>query len=224
MVIGLFRDVRSQEPSRRGHEARDLFVGQHFDLRERTDRAREQNLGLVDIADPGEDALVQQDVGDLAAGALTDTADRLDAVEVIGKKVRTEPPQLVVAPQVLDLQHLRDRDVEAHGNKVFGRHNDPHRSAGPLPALAGAIDVPAAIHPHVRSQQQTATEFHQDVFPRRTHPAHQSSRDPVIVMDARQVRKHGLEPDHRFARQRAIERPRRAKDGVSFRHRIVIRI
>jgi hypothetical protein len=59
------------------------MVIQRGDRCEGAHAAGKQYLGFVDVADPGEDALIQQHVGDGAVGALTDTPGGFVRVEVL---------------------------------------------------------------------------------------------------------------------------------------------
>ena len=185
----LFRDVRGQEPSRRRHEARTCSSAQQFDLRERTDtRTRTESRTCRHCRSRRG-----------RAGSAGRRRSRCRCAHGYGgsprrrRSHRQEGPARAAAarrgaagPSTFSISATGMSKPTATKSSVATTIRiDPR---GPLPALAGTIDVPAAVHAHVRSQQQAATEFHQDVFPRRTHPAHHRPVIALIVMDARQVR------------------------------------
>ena len=68
-------------------------------------------------------------------------------------------------PQLLRGQELCDRHVEPDGGDVGRRDEHAHLARRPAPADAGAIEVPRAVHPHVRMKDQIAGERHQQMFP-----------------------------------------------------------
>ena len=88
-------------------------------------RQREQHLGLVDVADAGHDALVEQHVGDrLSPAARLHAPQRLRRVEALSQQVGAEPAQLVVPRESRGGDELRHRHVEADRDEVRGRDDD----------------------------------------------------------------------------------------------------
>ena len=90
---------------------------------------------------------------------------------------------------------------------------------GPLPALAGPVDVPAAVHAHVRVQDQIAGERHQQMLAARDDRFDGAPDDGVVVGDAVEGGKDRLEPRDGVPAERALQRARGAEDRVAFRHR-----
>ena len=80
------------------------------------------------------------------------------------------------------------------------------------------VDVPAAVHPHVRAKNEIAAEPHQNVLARRGRRSRRSAGERCVFMNARQRRQHRLETHDLVPRQRAVQRPRRAIDGIPLRH------
>ena len=85
-------------------------------------------------------------------------------------------------------------------------------------ALAGTVDVPAAVHAHVRAQHQAAGEAHQQVLAGRVDALDRPAGERRVVVDPGERGEHRLEADDRLAGQRAVQRARGAEDGVAFRH------
>ena len=92
------------------------------------------------------------------------------------------------------LDELGDRNVEPDRLEVRGRHQHSHVARASAPALAGPIDVPAAVHPHVRAQHESAGEVHQQVL-----------ADAIAL-----VRRSWPSADGRRARASAPETPTRS--------------
>ena len=78
--------------------------------------------------------------------------------------------------------------------------------------------MPRAVHPHVRTQDQIAREPHQQVLAARIDALDRAAPEGRGVIDTRQLWKNGFEAGHRAARKRFIQRARRTKNGVAFRH------
>ena len=85
-------------------------------------------------------------------------------VEDLAEQVRTHEPQVVLPRDILRLQELGDGHVEADRLERVGGDDDAHVAARALPRFAGTIDVPAAVHAHVRPQ-------HEGAVPRRARDA-----------------------------------------------------
>ncbi|KQV15942.1 hypothetical protein ASC99_28770 [Kitasatospora sp. Root107] len=118
---------------------------------------QEAQLVGVDVADPGQVALVQQRGAERAPRIGGQPADRLGGVPVRAQQVGTEMADhrvLVRTPEQLDhRQPVPDGrpplDPEHHPDLV------PRPSGPPLPR---AVQLPAAVHPQVGVQSQPAVE------------------------------------------------------------------
>jgi ribosomal protein L34 len=104
--------------------------------------------------------------------------------------------------------------VNATASKASVANHDPHVAARPLPPFAGTVDVPAAVHPHVRPEHEAVGKAHEDVLAGGFDAFDGFPGD----VDARQRREHGFEPRHRPSGERPVQRARRAEDRVSLRH------
>src|SRR5262249_9747086 len=136
----------------------------------------------------------------------------------LGEQVRTEPAQIGVTLEVPVAEKLRDWNGERYGLEVARGDQDPHLPAWALPPFTATIDVPAAVHPHVRPQDQVARETHQHVLADGLDSFDRPPGHGRIVVDPVERRKDGFERDDRLAGQGAMERARGAKYRVAFRH------
>ena len=108
--------------------------------------------------------------------------------------------------------------LKANGNEVAVLDHDAHVDARLLPALAVAVDVPAAAHQHVRGQRCAAGEVNQQPFAARFDTFYDLAGDRRVVVEAREQRVSGAEDRDRLAGERAAQGARGAKDGIAFRH------
>src|SRR6185437_8273978 len=117
-----------------------------------------QRLRLPEVPDPGDAALVEQGVADLARRGLR--AQPLDhPVEVgrLGEDVRPEQPDApLVAPE------LEHRPVPEHTLVRVAAQHEPR-----LPDASGAarLDAPAAAHPQMAVELEPAVEAQQEILP-----------------------------------------------------------
>src|SRR5205809_240960 len=81
----------------------------------------------------------------------------------------------------------------------------------PAPSLPRPVDVPRAIHSHVRVQVYAAFEFDDQMFARSNDLLDLASLERHAI----ELGEHGLESPDRFAGERAVQRPRDAQDGVA---------
>jgi transposase InsO family protein len=72
------------------------------------------------------------------------------------------------------------------------------------------------MHPHVRVEDEVVGERHQEVLASGTHRLDRASGERAVRVHARQRRIDRLEPLHPLACQGAVQRARRAEDGVAF--------
>ena len=82
--------VRSQKTARRCDETFELPVIQRCNRGERVDAARKQHLRLPDVANTGEDTLIQEHVRDLSRFARSNPFLCLDGIERFSQKIRAE--------------------------------------------------------------------------------------------------------------------------------------
>ena len=140
------------------------------------------------------------------------------AIERRIEEIGAERGQRAVALEVARREELGDRHVEADGDEAGRGDEHAHVARRALPALAGPIDVPAPVHPHVRAEDEIAGERHQQMLAARRDRLDRPAGDRTIVIDARQRGEGRVEPGDDLAGERALQRPRRAKDRVAFRH------
>ena len=141
-------------------------------------------------------------------------------IEAGAKRVWTEPGQNFVFLEVAGCDEFGDGNAEAHGFESGCRDQHSHVARALAPPFARPVDVPAPMHPHVRPEDKAAREMHQDVLADRLDLGDRHRRQRVIVVHARQRRKHRLEADDGLTRERAVQGRRGAIDGVAFRHGI----
>ena len=120
------------------------------------------------------------------------------------------------------VEKLGDRNVERDRDPVVGLDDDAHVSAAFLPSLAGPVDVPAPVHPHVRAQMQAAGEIDDEMFADGNDLLDRSPGDRLLIVDARQLREHGLEPPHGLSGERGVQCARGAEDRIALRHDAIL--
>src|SRR5262245_49041032 len=98
-------------------------------------------------------------IGELRMVRAEDMWRYAQAAEQIGSE-RTE---LSVALEIACSDEFRDRHVEADGDGVRGADEDAHVARRSLPRRSGGVDVPAAVHAHVRAEEQIAGEREQQM-------------------------------------------------------------
>ena len=92
---------------------------------------------------------------------------QLDAAAEVGvgaAQVRPEPAEAGVAAGVGRAVRLDDRGVEADRRPAVDLDQRPHLVVRPLPALAGAVEVPRPAHPHVRVQDDAVVPLDLEVL------------------------------------------------------------
>jgi hypothetical protein len=212
--------VGLQQPVRRREQRPAGRLGQVGQPGEGVDAAGEQDLGLVHVADPGGDPLVHQDGADLVIrrGERRHAVEALVDVGIGPAEVRadvgdragagTERAAGMVPPV-----RAHHRSGEADGHPVLHLDQRPHQVPGLLPALAGAVQVPGAGHPHVRLQGETALEVDEQVLAHRLDLFDAGARLRAVTRQARR-----LEADEGLAGQRRPQPGRRSVDGVALGH------
>ena len=105
---------------------------------------------------------------------------------------------------------LDQRRAEADGDCVLGRQYRARQPFRLHPALSWRVQVPGAVHAHVRVENQAGREAHQQVLAHRV-----DSRDGAAA-EAGKFSRSGV--DDRLAQQPPPQGLGRAVDGVTFRH------
>jgi hypothetical protein len=210
--------VGLEQAAGRRDESAELVVAQHRHTRERVDATQKTYLGLVHVADAGHDALIEQHLGNLAAAIRFQPCHRGIHVELLAEQVGTERSQHRRTLQLPGRQEFRDRDVERYGREGIGLDCDTHLMAGSAPALAPAVDVPRAVHPHVRPQHERSGKLHQQVLAGGPDALDGAPGDRLVLVDARQVRQDGFESFDGASGERAIQRSGSPENRVAFRH------
>ncbi len=203
---------RPQQPARRADQAGQ--VGDVPDAGPRRHPAQEEHLAPVEVAEPGQPALVEQREPDLVVGGGLQPEHRLVGVEGLGEHVGTEVPDH--ARLLGGREHVDDRQPVADRLPVGVLQHDAHlpgRAA--RPAVARPVQVPAAVHPEVRVQGEAAGQPGQHVLAARHHLAH---RLPGQV-ERRELRYAEVGAHQRPAGERLVHPVRGQPDGVALRHR-----
>ena len=123
-----------------------------------------------------------------------------------------------MAIELTGRQQFGDRNVETHSAGLRGTDQDPHVASGPVPAGPGGIDVPTAVHSHMRAQNQVPGKSHEEVLAACGNGLDGPSNDRTVVGNAVQRREDGLEPRDQMAGHEGVERPGGPEDRVPFRH------
>src|SRR6266511_4998706 len=116
------------------------------------------------------------------------------------------------------MPEFRDWNIEADGLEVLRGDHEAHVIAAFPPSLAGAIQMPDAVHSQVRAEEQLSRKFNDQMLAGGTHALDGPAANRRLIIHTGEPRQDGLEPCDHFAGQRAVERARRAKDRVAFRH------
>ena len=143
-----------------------LLLGQTANGPIGLDPLQEERLGLVDVAHPGGDALVEQEVHDgvfriqQAAGAQRELLPRLGRIP---DEVVPEPAALA-GPQPAGVSQLDLHGVEAGVDVRAG--GEPHRGVVTrlLPALPHRVAMPCPPHAQVGAQAVAVLEGDEEVL------------------------------------------------------------
>ena len=119
---------------------------------------------LVDIADAGHRALVQQRVPELFPVACPEPAQCFNRVECAAQQVRTELHENSRAPQVRVGQELDGRRVEGHRHRLSRLEHGTGLTLGPPPRLARPIPMPRPAHAQVGPKRQPVVEADDQVL------------------------------------------------------------
>src|SRR3954468_3183765 len=215
---GRIDDVRTKVDTSDRQDRAQRLVAQLADTREWIDPGEEQDFGLVDVTGAGDHALVQHRVADLCRAASAEAPQGLRFVERLAEQVGPHQAEIVLPIQPASRQKFRDRQVEPYGLEPRRGNHAPHVTARLAPAFAGTVDVPAAVHAHVRAQDEITGKVHQQMFAGGADPRDGAAGDRGIFVYAGEGGQRRFEAHDLVPRQRAMERARGAKDRVPFRH------
>src|ERR1700742_1994546 len=113
---------------------------------------------------------------------------------------------------------LRYRNLKGNGFKIICGDHNTHLLARALPAFAAAVDVPTAVHQHVREQDEITGKIDEEPLSSRFNTIHCATCQRRIVMDADQWCVDRLKGDDFLSCQCAVQGACGAKDGIAFRH------
>jgi hypothetical protein len=175
-----------------------------------------EDLAAEHVAEPAEDPGVEQHLGDGGVGIVVGPQQLDAAIEVgVGPgEVGPEAAQPRVAGGVGAAVRLDEGGVEADGAPAVDLDERPQVVMRALPAVAIAVEVPRAAHPHVRVQDDAVVPFDLEVLAVALDGLDQpagTGRDPDEL--------GRLEADHLLVDQRRPQRGSRPVDGVALRHR-----
>ena len=169
----------------------------------------EKRFRFVDVADAGDHALIEEDIADFLVRLLADASQSLIDIERFAEEIGTVRGNRA---------EFGDRNVEADRFEVVSGNEQAHVVAPLAPALAGAIQVPTAVHPQMGAQDERARELDDQILARRGDALDSPAAQRRPIVDARQLRQNGLESRNHFAGERLMQRARGAKNRVAFRH------
>ena len=121
---------------------------------ERIHPAEKAHLGLVDVPDAGDHALIEERLGDPPRLLASKPLDGRVDVERRREQVGPELPERRVPRHVACTDELRDGHVERDGRVGVGLEHDSHLRARAAPAFAGAVHVPRSVHAHMGAEHQ----------------------------------------------------------------------
>src|SRR4051794_26614774 len=99
-------------------------------------------------------------------------------------QVGTERLYLRVPGELPAGQEFCNRNVEGHGHVRVGADHDAYLGEGGPPLFSWPVDVPAAVHAHVRVKHEISTEGHQEVLAARGHRFDDAPGDWPVIIDA----------------------------------------
>src|ERR1700740_2667923 len=113
---------------------------------------------------------------------------------------------------------LRYRNLKGNGFKIICGDHNAHLPAWALPAFATAVDVPAAVHQHVREQDEISGKIDEEPLSSRFNSIHYASCQRRIFVDGDPWGVRRLKGDDLLSCQCAVQGACGAKDGIAFRH------
>ena len=125
------------------HELCELVVGEAADRCPWIDALVEERLASVDVADAGDDGLIEEDLADgLVLRMGPSPSQNLVEFELRREDVGTEPPQSRMGPLVVVPHELDDWRVEAHREPLAAFDDDARLEGRPSPPHTLRVDVP----------------------------------------------------------------------------------
>ena len=161
---------------------------------------------------------MKQDVADLFMGTREHALRRGFGVKIWIEHVAGWLRNAAVARERLNSVHLREGNAEAHSLAHAVLEHDAHISAGLLPRLADAVDVPAATHEHVSHENAAAGEVDEHPLATRFDAVDLLAGERGVVVKARDQRVIGTETGDGAAHEGTAQCTRGAKDGIAFGH------
>lgn len=177
----------------------------------RADPAQEQDLGLVDVTDAGQIALVQQRFPDEAFGVGAQPAHRLRAVPVRTEQVRAQVAgylRLVAGADELD-----HAELIADGLPVGVRQDQPDLVAVPEP-LGPGPDPPVSVHAQVGVNGETVLRPGEQVLAAGDRLGHHVTGQ----VSGGQPRHPEIAARQRPPGERLVQAPRGRPDDISLGH------
>ncbi len=121
---------------------------------------RPERLALIDVADPGADALLQEQLTQRGSFGLAGAADHLVNVKRIDQDVGSQVRHWLSGVP----NQLHDRRGEADRHDIIETQHSGDASLRLAPVLAHPVEVPGTGHPHVRVKRKSSFELHHQVF------------------------------------------------------------
>jgi hypothetical protein len=138
----------------------------HLSRRNRPHRAKridpcsKRHLALIDITQSRQHPLIQQHHRNLRVWVLPPIRShpRYTAFnrKTLRQNIRPQLRHLAASLQRSRRMKLRHRNIESDSLPIGRPNHHPHSRTPHLPAFAGAIQMPAPAHQHVRYQNQIA--------------------------------------------------------------------
>jgi hypothetical protein len=119
-----------------------------------------ERLALIDVADAGADALIEQQFAKSRAIRVTRSLHHTLELERLGEDIRSQ-----VGDSLMGVNgQLHDGRIEADRDHVVERQDGRRTAFRLTPSLPWAIDVPRPGHPHVGMQGDATVELHDQVL------------------------------------------------------------
>jgi len=170
-------------------DPQELLVRQVADRDQRIGPRQEQNLGLIHVADPGDDRLVHDGFADRSRIVCAKAAQHFGLIHVFGQQVWPQAGQLKVTSQLVGREQLQDLGREANADDL---RQFQHQGGLPpvlLPRLAGPVQMPGSVHAQVGVDRSLVVQVHQQMlaarFDRRERPAGQRTGREARIAGAR---------------------------------------
>ena len=188
------------------------------------DARQEAALGLPDVADPRQIALVEQGVRGPASGlVLAQAAQEALIIELGAEHVRAEPRDAAVEARARVGHQLQLGAVELDDLVVAGAQHEPGPVRRPAPALAAPVDAPAPAQAQVRVERQVAVEADEQVLALRIHGPDAAAAEPLGPAVTAVTRLGSLDLLDLASHERLADAPSGGVDRVALGHQIQTR-